>query len=128
MELFTLTGQVRGGKNHINITRTGKRYPSKLFARWVYESTDQLYRQLRSKSGFQTFREPVSIGIDYWPSDRRIRDIPAIIDALFHVLEKVAIVKNDFFFKRMFYVEHDVDREHPRVTMEIRPLTEDAHA
>jgi Holliday junction resolvase RusA-like endonuclease len=86
-------GQVRGGKNNIIITRTGRRFPNKEWAKWRDEAVRSVLSQL--PKGFQTITEPVSVRLDYVAGDKRRRDFPAICDAIWHVLEKAGVVADD---------------------------------
>ena len=87
-----LTGQIPSGKNAVKITRTGKRYPDMRFKLWRQEALKQLGKQLDTV--FPTTK-PVTLIIDYTPSDQRRRDLPGMLDALCHLLEKAELVKDD---------------------------------
>lgn len=95
---FTFKGQPPSGKNAIIITRTGKRFPSARFSKWKREVMPCLSMQLRAQ-GLLNFplSQPCSVTIDYYTADKRRRDMPGIIDAIWHVLEKVGIVSDDTF-------------------------------
>jgi Holliday junction resolvase RusA-like endonuclease len=121
MRTFTILGQVHCGKNNIGITKKGHRYPNKAFAEWAKDAIDQVKIQSAAYPR-NTLTIPLKIDIDYYPADRRIRDIPAIFDAVFHALEKAGVVENDAQFKQVgHYLEHEVDRESPRVVVRIKP-------
>ena len=87
------TGQIRGGKNNMIVTRTGHRFPKPEWAKWRDLSVKEIKAQL--PKDFQMLTEPTAIRMDYLASDKRRRDMPAIIDAIFHVLEKAGVVKDD---------------------------------
>ena len=89
--VLRLTGQVRGGKNNMGRTKTGKSYPKKLFADWRAEAI----RQIRTQFHGEPIAVPVNVRIDYVAEDRRRRDFPAICDALWHALERAGVVKDD---------------------------------
>ena len=89
--VLRLTGQVRGGKNNMGRTKTGKSYPKKLFADWRAEAI----RQIRAQFHGEPIAVPVNVRIDYVAEDRRRRDFPAICDALWHALERAGVVKDD---------------------------------
>lgn len=84
-------GQVRGGKNNITVTRSGKRYPNKSWAKWRDIAVSQVRQQWHSPM----FTGPVNVRLEYFAGDKRKRDMPAIIDAIFHVLEKSGVVEDD---------------------------------
>ena len=90
---LVLKGQVRGGKNNITVTRTGKRIPNAKWAKWRDEQVKLVKSQL--PKGFKTITVDTSITLDYAAGDRRRRDMPAIIDSVFHVLEKAGVVSDD---------------------------------
>jgi Holliday junction resolvase RusA-like endonuclease len=85
--------QVMGGKNNICITRTGHRFPNKKWAAWRDEAVRGVLEQL--PRGFKTISAPVNVRVTYVAGDRRRRDCPAILDAVWHVLEKSGVVSDD---------------------------------
>ena len=91
--VLRLKGQVRGGKNNMGRTKTGKSYPKKLFADWRAEAIRQIRAQL--PSGWTPIAVPVNVRIDYVAEDRRRRDMPAVLDAIFHCMERAGVVKDD---------------------------------
>ena len=91
--VLRLKGQVRGGKNNMGRTKTGKSYPKKLFADWRAEAIRQIRAQL--PSGWMPVTVPCNVRLEYVAEDRRRRDFPAICDALWHALERAGVVKDD---------------------------------
>jgi len=89
--VLRLTGQVRGGKNNMGRTKTGKSYPKKLFADWRAEAI----RQIRAQFIGEPIAVPCNVRLDYVAEDRRRRDFPAICDALWHALERAGVVADD---------------------------------
>ena len=89
--VLRLTGQVRGGKNNMGRTKTGKSYPKKLFADWRAEAI----RQIKTQFHGEPIAVPVNVRIDYVAEDRRRRDMPAVLDAIFHCMERAGVVKDD---------------------------------
>ena len=63
---------------------------------------------------------PLFILIHYWPGDKRTRDVPGMVDALWHVLQKVGFVEDDSQFKHVEWIEEEVDRDNPRVLCKVR--------
>jgi Holliday junction resolvase RusA-like endonuclease len=88
---ITIVGQIRGGKNNMVVTRKGKRFPKKAWAKW----RDNAVRQVQSQRHFDTITHPAEVKLEYWAGDRRRRDMPAILDSIFHVLEKAKVVADD---------------------------------
>jgi len=111
---IVIKGQVRGGKNNIIVCRNGMRVPSAKFKAWVGSATGQILSQVTERFGDTELK----VCIRYFAGDKRRRDIPAIVDALFHVLEKVNITNDDFLIKDLcFYQAYD--RENPRAEIEL---------
>lgn len=90
---ITLMGQVRGGKNNMVVTRSGLRFPKKEWAKWRDAAVSEVRRQL--PPGWKPIEAPTLVSLDYVAGDKRRRDMPAIIDAIFHVLEKAGFVADD---------------------------------
>lgn len=115
---LTLTGQCPSGKNAITITRTGHRFPKPRFVEWRTEALRQISRQVIRQKFDKIIDSPVSVYINYYPSDRRRRDVPGIIDALWHVIEKAEIVTDDKLLggtgHRTDFVQHEKSTN-PRV-------------
>ena len=90
---FVLTGQIPSGKNAVIVTRSGHRFPAKRFKLWREDAFRQLDAQIPN------IKVPAEwnphIAICYTPSDNRRRDVPGMIDALFHLLEKYQTVDDD---------------------------------
>jgi Holliday junction resolvase RusA-like endonuclease len=90
---LVICGQIRGGKNNIIITRTGRRFPNPKWAAWRDAAVMEVQRQL--PRGFAAFTQPVNVRLEYVAGDHRRRDNPAIVDAIWHVLEKAGVVTDD---------------------------------
>ena len=113
-------GQCPSGKNAIIVTRSGLRIPGKRFSEWRTLALHQI--QNIQKIGLLRIDSPCSITIDYWSGDRRRRDVPGIIDAIYHVLEKAEIVTDDRYLggdgcKQVF--NNHGQSEDPRVEITI---------
>ena len=120
---FHLSGQVRGGKNNMVVTRSGGHFPRKLFKNWRDDACIQIAAQLPGDFDFASayFTEPVSAIIIHRASDRGRHDIPAILDALFHVLERAGIVADDSLIKQLSYGEI-YSKENPGADIVLRTL------
>lgn len=122
MTKFTFIGQVKSGKNNMLINpRTGSHYPNASFAKWSSEQILRI-RQQKGHPGIMFTKEtPVlSFLVDYWPGDLRRRDLPGVMDALWHVLEKAQIVEDDTQLKNCLgWNHHEVDRLNPRLEISI---------
>lgn len=91
--VVSFTGQIMGGKNNIIVTRTGHRFPNPKWAKWRDKMVASVKQQLPVE--FRTIDVPTNIRLTYWAGDKRRRDMPAIVDAIFHVLEKAGVVEDD---------------------------------
>jgi Holliday junction resolvase RusA-like endonuclease len=96
IELY-LKGQCPSGKNAVVVTRTGHRFPAKRFKEWREDALLQLKPQLTKWKDCLPFNRPISIQVYYTTKDLRRRDVPGILDAIWHLLEKANIVTDDTF-------------------------------
>lgn len=113
---FLLNGQISGGKNNILVTRQGRRIPNKSFSKWLALSLAQL------PAVRPTYTTPVHLIVDYVRGDDRRRDMPALLDALCHLLEKANLLLDDKQVVSLRWNSYPMDREAPscRVTLEAR--------
>lgn len=107
--IFNFRGGLVGGKNMIQTAYVGGRkirYPTANFKRWREDFGNQLWGQ---KLGFKLPVEvPVWFKVDYHPHDRRSRDIPGMMDALFHLMEHCHVVADDKLFRQCRgWMEHE---------------------
>lgn len=109
---ITITGQIRGGKNSVQTTKTGRRYPNKVWAKWRDAAVREVVAQI--PKGWKPISEPTNIRMEYHAGDKRRRDMPAIIDAAFHVLEKAGFTEDDTY---LWVAESSraYDKENPRL-------------
>lgn len=118
--VFTFLGKCKSGKNHMQITRTGHRYPTDSFVAWRCHYGKQLGAQWGLKG---PMTEQLKAVIRYTPGDLIRRDAPGIIDALFHLLEHFNVVADDAQFKAVDYRQEPLNRTQPGVTMRIEKLS-----
>ena len=90
---FSFTGQIQGGKNNMVGTRTGHRFPKASWAKWRDSAVAQI--RLQIPNGWKPVDSPTNVKLYYRAGDKRRRDMPAIIDAIWHVLEKVGVCTDD---------------------------------
>ncbi len=91
--VLRINGQIRGGKNNMIVTRDGKHVANKDWARW--RDSAVLAVQLQLPPDWRPITEAAPIMLDYVASSHQRRDQPAILDSIFHVLEKAGVVKDD---------------------------------
>jgi len=119
---FVLAGQLPSGKNAVKTTRTGLRYPSKRFQRWRDEQVEAVGLRRWELTGDRpafTAVHPVRCEIRYTPGDRRRRDVPGMLDALWHVLERALVVEDDAQITEVAWVEEELDRDNPNVVIDV---------
>lgn len=113
---IVMTGQIRGGKNNMIVTRSGHRFPKKEWAKWRDAKVAEIRKQL--PYGFAPIHKPVEAVLCYVAGDKKRRDMPAIIDSIFHCLERANVVTDD----TLLWVTTSsrcYDKQNPRVEIEI---------
>lgn len=120
--VLTINSQIRGGKNNVQITRTGHRYPNPTFAKWRDEAVDQIVEQSWNLAQNFPLKLKYEAIIDYTPGDLKVRDVPAMMDALWSVLVKAGVLADDGLIREVVWREHPLDRTTPMVRIELRKL------
>lgn len=112
---ITILGQIKGGKNNMIITRSGRRFPKKSWEMWRNWAVASVLTQI--PAGFKPYDHPVNARLTYIAGDKRRRDMPAIIDSVFHVLEKAGVVTDD---THIWFTEssRSYDKSNPRAVIE----------
>ena len=120
MKLIIL-GIIHGGKNAVQITRTGHRYPNPKWAKWRDGVVSSMRNQAKSqtKGILAPLNGILTAHLDYWKGDLRKRDVPAILDSIFHCLERAGIVEDDSQLCNIKFTNMGLDRKNPRVEMEL---------
>jgi crossover junction endodeoxyribonuclease RusA len=111
---LVITGQIRGGKNNMIVTRTGMHFPKPEWAKWRDNAVAEIKRQL--PPCFKPLDVPINMRLNYIAGDKRRRDMPAILDSIFHVVERAGVVTDDSL---IWVVEssRSYDKEHPMAIM-----------
>ncbi len=112
---LVLVGQIKSGKNRILITRTGHRYPPKEFQVWRDAMVADFVKQWKQPA----ITEPVRLHCQYWPGDRRTRDVSGMEDALFHVLVRAGVLKDDGLVYDCLWYRQPMNRKGPKVLITI---------
>ena len=114
--MFTIKilGQVHGGKNNMIITKSGKHIPTPTFEKWRNRAVYQVQQQK-----FKKITKPCSASFHYIAGDKRKRDIPAILDAVFHVLERAGVVEDDCLIENLSEFKKSYDKENPQIIITI---------
>lgn len=117
-----IKGQIKGGKNNMKITRTGRHYPDAKWQTWRDSKLYEIKQQLKKLNDFDMITEPTTVVIDYISGDNRRRDVPAILDSIWHLLEKSCVVSDDALLggngKGVVFKFLGVDKKEAGVTIE----------
>jgi len=115
---FSLTAPLPSGKNQVGIAwRNGKviRYPNKRFVQWREQAGKELLAQVKNR---MPLMGTLHMSVSYWPPDRVRRDVPGMLDALFHLLEHCWIVKDDSQISDVQWVSEPYVRPaHPKMVI-----------
>lgn len=95
---FRVPGQCLSGKNHVQMTRTGRRYPLARWAAWRDEIVRHVQAVMAAHGGPFPVTAPCRCLLIFTHADRRRRDIPGLMDALYHVFERAGLIADDSLF------------------------------
>ena len=118
---FTIHGQIRGGKNTMRVNRYGQHYPEKKWAAWRDHVVADLRHWLVGQ-GHRLIDFPCILRVNYWPGDLKCRDVPAMLDSLFHCFEKAGLIRDDSLFQNVGWRNKGLDRKNPRTEVEIEEI------
>lgn len=107
----------------MQISRDGHHYPLKSFVIW----RTSVLNQLRAIEQCAPIAYPCRIEFEYYRGDNRKRDVPGMMDALFHCFERSGLIEDDKLFVETHWFDKGLDREKPRVLVQI-DLIADSHA
>lgn len=99
------------------VTRAGLHFPKPEWAKW----RDGVIRQVNSQFFEPTIAAPCRATVNYWAGDRKRRDIPAILDSIWHVLERSGVVEDDSLIKSVIF-EGGYDKENPRAIIALEEM------
>lgn len=118
---YVITGSPRTKKSHIRIVRIrGRPVPiqAKANAAWGKMATEQLQVQ---NVGNPAISIPVAVRATFY-REKRLGDLVNFMQALADALEGAGVVENDRLVESWDGTRMDVDRENPRVELEVTPL------
>jgi Holliday junction resolvase RusA-like endonuclease len=118
---FTLTGSIVSGKNQIQLSyRNGRifKYPNKRFTKWRDEASKQVLPAIMVNPW--PLQGRIKMTVRYTPGDAIRRDLTGMLDALFHLLEHVGIVENDFQIKCVEWHDAAMQRNHGKVEVHLQ--------
>lgn len=88
---LNIKGQIRGGKNNMGVTKNGFHFPNKKFV----EFRNMVVNQIKEQYHGEPLDKKYYVAIKYVAGDRRKRDLPMIIDSLWHCLVRAGVFKDD---------------------------------
>lgn len=117
---FVLKGQPPSGKNAVVVTRSGMRFPAKRFKIWREDAFKQLDAQVPNLKIPEDWC--VLVRVIYTPGDRRRRDVPGMVDALWHLIEKYGLVDDDARLTNLIWTTCQVNKENAGVDVSIEGI------
>lgn len=117
---FTIIGPPRTKKNSMRVVRAGNR-ARLLQSRAAMEWADSAIPQLRSQCRPGMWRVPVNLHATVY-RDRDVGDLGNYLAAICDALEKAGVVQNDRLIGGFDGSRLAIDRERPRVEIELTPL------
>jgi Holliday junction resolvase RusA-like endonuclease len=115
--ILVLLGQIPSGKNQIKLcVRGGKihKYPDARFILWREDVLNQIVVQ---RGTTPTRAVPLTLRVEYTPSDRRVRDASGMLDAIFHVLAKAGTIDDDGLIWDIQWIRRPIDKLQARVVL-----------
>ena len=117
---FTLPGQVKAGKNHVQVGRGGHRYPLPAWAAW----RNEMVIRIRAVMSMYKIKYPITVPckctLVYTMANRHKRDLPGLRDSLYHCFEKAGLIADDsLFVAEAGDVRVLVSKEHAGVWIQI---------
>ena len=82
------------------VTKTGLHFPRPEWKLWRDKSIAQVHAQ-KPPQGVSV---PCRATIRYWAGDRKRRDVPAILDAIWHVIERSGVLVDDSQIKEVDFI------------------------
>lgn len=123
MITFNYRGQMVSGKNQIKTAMVRGRlimFPNSKFKHWRKDFQSQIFEQRFGKKLPLPFAGHVRLLVEYFPGDRRTRDMTGVLDAIFHAIDIKhggCIINDDGLIKDAHIIERDLDRDNPRALL-----------
>ena len=99
------------------VTRTGMHFPKPEWAKWRNDAVYQITEQFTATM----IEYECKAYIHYFAGDKKRRDVPAVIDSIWHCLEKAGVMKDDCLIKSVDFVG-GYDKENPRAEIQLMPI------
>ena len=119
---LVLTDQIPSGKNAMGVRRDGRHYPKARFESWRSQASFEIMKQKVKLPLTQHMKLPLlgdlTVTISYRTFDNTLRDVPGMLDALWHLLTHTQIIENDGQIKGVAWI-YPWRTEGPCVEIEI---------
>lgn len=113
---FKYNKQIPSGKNSVVVTRSGHRFPNKRFSDWKKDILPFIQAARKEYKIEKPIDFPVNVIVEYTAGDKRRRDVPGMIDAIWHVIEHGGIVSDDRYLggdgKEVHWLSLGIDKVH----------------
>ena len=119
---FHIKGQIKGGKNNMLMTRTGKHYPKAIWAIWRNQVVRELIETCKPTSETM-LTEPCKMTVVYIPEDHRRRDMSAMLDSLFHCMERAGLIEDDSLVVNLSWAALAKNKENAGANIIIEEIT-----
>ena len=103
------------------ITRTGRHYPNPKWAIWRDRVVAGI-REICNPTPETMIDKPCSMSAIYTPYDRKRRDTPAMLDALYHCFERAELITDDFLIKQVAWGERELDKKNAGVSIVLEEI------
>lgn len=121
---LTIKGQVPSGKNAQGIGTSGKKkwkYANPIFKSYRDSFSCQVVEQFHLTKWM--LAERLNATIEVFQGDMRWRDVPGMMDAIWHCLEYTSVLADDKWIRQVVWIEK-IDRENPRVCITLKVVGE----
>ncbi len=115
---IALVGQMISGKNRVQVRRDGTHFPLKQFTNWRAQAHFQILEQRPALP--PAIDIPVTLYCQYWPADKKTRDVDGMLSALFHLLVYAKVLKDDGLIYTCRWWRYP-QTEFPKLILEISP-------
>lgn len=105
---FKIHGPIKGGKNQVQITRTGHRYPNPKWEAWRNQVVREIIEVCKPTFG-RMITGACKLTVIYTPNDLKRRDTPAMLDSIYHCMEKAGLIEDDFQIQTVHWIQEPKD-------------------
>ena len=102
-------------------TRTGKHYPSPKWANWRNQVVRGLIETCKPTPETM-LTEPCKMTVVYVPADHRRRDMSAMLDSIFHCMERAGLIEDDSLVVNLSWGSLDKNKENAGANIMIEEI------